>query len=104
MVPGAGLSDLSPHDAAWPSLASPLTMRLPGQEPPPELIMCQYTGSQAIQQCAKSSMVACPLHQPEDCIVCECGSRFCGFHVERIVTLGLHVLQRRAGAPPLEPH
>ena len=45
--------------------------------------------------------VACPLHNPDDGIVYECGSRFCGFHAEQIVTPGLHEGQRRAGDPPL---
>ena len=97
---GVSPVDLPPRETARPNPAPPLTVKLPGPGPPPELIFCQYTDNQAWRQCPNLSTVACHLHRPNDGIVCECGSRFCGFHAKQIVTLGLHEGQHRAGAPP----
>ena len=99
-VTGAAPFDLPPREMNPPRLVPTPTRGAVSQGPPPELIPCQYIEHQNPKECHNLSRVECPLHRPEEGILCECGFRLCGSHAVHIESPGLHEGQRRSRAPP----
>ena len=72
-VTGATPLDLPPREMNPLRPISTPTMGAVSQWPPPELILCQYIEHQDPKKCHNLSKVECPLHRPEDGILCKCG-------------------------------